>query len=366
VRRFIGAPIYFLLLPWCFMCLPPRNRYGFTLIELLVVIAIIAILIGLLLPAVQKVREAAARTQCSNNVKQLVVACHNYQDAVGQLPPSVLHGTFSWAIDDWNSPFGPNWAVLILPYIEQGGLYAQVQTSVQNYQQNINDQNWRNIRGTKLKTFICPSDAGTDIPNNAAPGGNWARGNYGANAGPGMHWNGGTVGVADNYSGGRWTDHNPNGFASEYYPSWTAGWSGGGAMVVNGGTKIHTLSDGSANTILIDELRIGWNSNDIRGTWALGQSGASISAGNGRIDTPTPNLSYSGWDDVQGCQDNPSIGMGCCGCNSWQVTAKSKHTNGVMTGFADGSVRFVPNTVSQQSWFKLHSRNDGQAIANDY
>jgi prepilin-type processing-associated H-X9-DG protein len=58
--------------------------------------------------------------------------------------------------------------------------------------------------------------------------------------------------------------------------------------------------------------------------------------------------------------------MGCCGCNSWQVTAKSKHTNGVMTGFADGSVRFVPNTVSQQSWFKLHSRNDGQAIANDY
>ena len=340
-----------------------RSRFGFTLIELLVVIAIIAILIGLLLPAVQKVREAAARTQCSNNQKQLCLAAHNYQDAQQILPPSVMQGPFVGAIDNYNQNFGPNWAVLILPFIEQGAMYNQVQTSVQNYMIN-GDANWRSIRGNRIKTYICPSDIGSEVPNNRA-GGNWARGSYGANAGPGMHWNAGTVGVA-NKNGGTWQDHNPSGFASEYYPSWTAGWSGGGAMVVNGGTKLHTLADGTSTTILFDELRIGWNANDIRGTWAMGQAGASISAGNGRIDTPTPNISLSGWDDIQGCQDNPGIGMGCCGCNSWQVTAKSRHSGGVMTGFADGSVRFISNSVSQRTWFLLHSRNDSQVVGNDY
>lgn len=245
-------------------------------------------------------------------------------------------------------------------------MYSLVQQSVTNYMTN-GDAKWRSIRGNKIKTFLCPSDsAGSDTPTSRA-GGGWARGNYGANAGPGMHWAGGTVGVAE-FSSGQWRDHNPTGFAQEYYPSWMNGWSGGGAFVVNGGTKLVTISgaDGTSSTILFDELRIGWNANDIRGTWAMGQSGASISAGNGRIDTPTPNLSYSGWDDVQGCQDNPSLGMGCCGCNSWQVTAKSRHTGGVMTAFADGSVRFIRDSISQRTWFLLHSRNDGQVPTDDF
>jgi prepilin-type N-terminal cleavage/methylation domain-containing protein len=124
-----------------------RTRTGFTLIELLVVMAVIGILIGLLLPAVQKVREAANRISCANNLKQISLAMHHYHVNYGKLPPRArLAGP-----SDANNAAGATWAVLILPYLEQDNLYNQWDLSRRYYEQNDA------ARRTPVRIYFCPT-----------------------------------------------------------------------------------------------------------------------------------------------------------------------------------------------------------------
>ena len=169
----------------------PSRRRAFTLIELLVVIAIIAILIGLLLPAVQKVRAAAARMSCQNNLKQLALACHNYNDQNGGLPPALVHpaavrgdGNTSNVDGAWGAnQVGPNWLIFLLPHFEQDNLYKTVNVAGWLTPNTVGDTSWKNLRTNTIKSLQCPSDSNNGLPCSQSAAGvtTWARGNRSGN-----------------------------------------------------------------------------------------------------------------------------------------------------------------------------------------
>jgi prepilin-type N-terminal cleavage/methylation domain-containing protein/prepilin-type processing-associated H-X9-DG protein len=400
-----------------------RQRQGFTLIELLVVIAIIAVLVGLLLPAVQKVREAANRMSCSNNLHQIVLAAHNYESTYGRFPvgcyvPYAQNGRHD--CQDLTFPFGPNWAVYLLPYIEQENLYNSINITAypgttlppgffstpsigtglpptsapfSNF-----DRSWRALRGAVVKTYLCPSDPNNQNPydDNASndqtypydtpPENGWARGNYA-----------GTSGFTDNdhtSNGNNANTNNPfNGSASDgmipgNLPNVPV--SKGPMFFLSGtgrnGTRIADVTDGTSNVCMFTEVKAGYNSLDIRGVWAIGYPGCSITNA-GRNYNPTPNnilddnnFSGGGGDELQNCYKYwvPGLGQLDYGCfpgpnngggpgqdQQNSAMARSVHPGGVNCGFADGSVHFISNTIDQWTWCILQSKNDGYVLQTD-
>jgi prepilin-type N-terminal cleavage/methylation domain-containing protein/prepilin-type processing-associated H-X9-DG protein len=346
----------------------PR-RTAFTLIELLVVIAIIAVLIALLLPAVQKVRESAARIQCANNLKQIGLAAHAYHDANKKFPPAVL---IPYAQEDSDPlsggsayPFGPNWAVFLLPYVEQQALFQQANpasypgtTTLGNFASY--NLTWRAVRGATVPTYLCPSDIGQQTlftdPKGRPPEAGWARGNYACNGGTAdtNHHIGGNPALAEDPFKGSFGKTPP--------------------MAINFGCRISAITDGTSNTFLFHEVRIGVTSQDRRGTWALGMAGASIVCA-GQDDNPTPNNRNDEGDEIEGCDGfwyagiGVRDGMGCQkGATNYSISAqaRSRHSGGVNACFADGHIQFIRDGITQRTWVLLQSINDGQVVTEDY
>jgi len=299
-------------------CKDPRR--GFTLVELLVVITIIGILIALLLPAVQAAREAARRAQCSNNLKQVALALHNYHAALRCFPPAInVQGSES-GID--GAVLRENWVISILPHLEQQALYDKFNRNLP-----ISDAANRDPRGVSISALLCPSDMrGNQTTRCSQSGGNWARGNYGANLGLG--------GPSDTTA---WNDRLQR-----------------GVMGRNAAVPIDEIRDGTTNTLLVLEIRAGLHAVDRRGTWAMALCAASCLCRHGSNYVTRPNKCSFGDDDLADCDQiisavgNNTMQLECMGCYQtgfYQSVTRSTHPGGVFAALADGSVRFISDHV---------------------
>ena len=349
---------------------PMRTKpgQGFTLVELLVVVAIIAVLIGLLLPAVQAARESARRVSCQSKIRQIAVALLKYETGNRKFPAAVKGDPGSTPSDADGTVARESWVVSVLPGIEEQRLSDA-------YNRGVSPAHASNqaVRSTRLPALLCPTDSfngspfmgsqGVDTP---ALGDNWARGNYAANA---------SLGVL-----------NP---ASPRTGSTPEAWGRNllrGMMGFNRAVRIQDVSDGTSKTVLLAEIRTGLFPFDNRGVWALGVAASSSLWGHGGIDGDNygPNCAEPFADDIFNCDQVRTeaggsdrlvaLTMGCYGPagrpESGQATARSLHQGGVFVCMSDGSVRWIedsievrPSTATSLSvWDRLMLSADGMPV----
>ena len=307
-----------------------RSVRAFTLIELLVVIAIIAILIGLLLPAVQKVREAAARMSCQNNLKQIGLACHNYHDANGSFP------TNSQAEGGWNWSYQRNqrswsWLSRLLGYMEQGNLYNQLNVAGGN---TLGQS--QALLTTGIKNFWCPSD--NAIGQNPSDN----RANLGKLAG--SPW---TFAATSNYkgvTGNCWCWGSYQNICSGTCNGLNIGNGMFASRDATGGpiTLAADVPDGTSNTFLAGEDIPSLNAHC---SWPY----ANTSLGSCAIP-PNQNLPFGGSDIYNGWPNLYSF--------------RSRHTGGLQFVFADGSVHFISQSIALLTYRALASRNGNEVLPN--
>lgn len=294
-----------------------RKRNGFTLIELLVVIAIIAVLVALLLPAVQQAREAARRSHCINNLKQLGLALHTYHDSMNVFPPGWLG--VQGGISNMQGPSGFAWGSHILPYIDQAPLYAQL-----NFNVSCTDATNAVARQTVIPTFRCPTDPSSST---------WQIGQDGNPSNILA-----TLPTA-NYVGSFGTQGFEVICASPPFPA--AQCTSNGMFFHNSSTRMRDVVDGTSNTVFLGEHRsnstLRWQS-----TWVgvIPQGEEAIARILG-VSDHTPNHPALHIDDF----------------SSW-------HTGGVHLLFGDGRVRFVTQNIDANVFKAIATRMGGEVVSD--
>lgn len=350
---------------------------GFTLVELLVVIAIIGILIGMLLPAVQQVREAARRVQCANNMRQVVLAMHNYASAHGEFPP----GKNDDGTDRKRTPrpIKPRpsdatlgrqyaWGVFILPFIEQGNVFTLFQQGTDNWDSdalNALDQNGVPIVSNIVPGFICPSDSSPDGDFN----GPWthedvfdlgflhSKTNYVP-----------VAGVLDPASStGDVLQLNQASF-----PNASNQW---GMFGNNSRTQFRDLRDGSSNIIAIGErssiteVQAGFIGSNPITTYGAVWGGRLARSGDQRDDvrageTGSRSTAYIGF--IKDFNPTGASEFGINGTRPTEGYTASFHPGGVNVGVADGSTHFLPDGTAFDTLIRLSVMADGQVTSIDF
>jgi prepilin-type N-terminal cleavage/methylation domain-containing protein/prepilin-type processing-associated H-X9-DG protein len=335
-----------------------HSRRGFTLIELLVVIAIIGILIGLLLPAVQKVREAANRAKCANNLKQIGLALHNYNDAQGSFPLGNKGGA--------GGGYGYNWRLFILPYLEEDALYREFDPTQSSWSPAMAPEN-----NVTIPNYRCPSSPLPPYSVPLAPAGiayaNVQRVTYVGIAG----------GTQQAFAGSAFNETRQTNGANTTGCCTGGNVTGGGPLVANFAVEVGKIIDGTSNTLAVSEQsdyltqadgtkvdwQTGWHGWLI-GTSQTAQAGdPGFNPGDSRIFALT-SIRYqinqkTGWANGGDCG-----GQGVCpnfGCN---VPLNSTHPGGVNGVFCDGSVRFLADSTPLLTLAELATRDDGLVITD--
>ncbi len=306
------------------MAISHSRKAAFTLIELLVVIAIIAILIGLLLPAVQKVREAAARAKCQNNLKQIGLALHNYESAYNHFPMGQGPGVGS-----------ASWHVLIFPYIEQGNVYQQI---------NLYDVfDSAVLQNYTISIFSCPSSDLQAIPN------------------PVPSWYSSSVRQqVPAYIGimGAYPDPIGRTSGTIYASNYGGWWSNTGMLLANETVTIESCTDGTSNTFVVGEQSTSVGGNDLRSRYYSPWGSFTQSQPIGTL-RPGADTWGMGLTCVAYAPNSRSAGSGANIPYGGNTILNSKHTNGLNMLATDGSVRYVSNSTNFANFKAMCVRNDG-------